>query len=150
MCLGNKTKKSEISFDGKIFENSKEKTFLGVTKDNKLTFYNHIKGFWKKNDHKMLALQEFHFTYDISYKLLRPTQFLKNFLETLKWSTLYQASPPPTPYFSTNTKAFAKKLPQLLTIKTDNRGSRIGLKFYVSYCIIKKKFGFQVYNKVPN
>ena len=95
MCLGNKTKKSEISFDGKIFENSKEKTFLGVTKDNKLTFYNHIKGFWKKNDHKMLALQEFHFTYDISYKLLRPTQFLKNFLEILKWSTLYQASPPP-------------------------------------------------------
>ena len=58
--------------------------------------------------------------------------------------------PPPTPYFSTNTEAFAKKLPQLLTIKTDNRGSRIGLKFYVSYCIIKKKFGFQVYNKVPN
>ena len=56
MCLGNKTEKSEISFDGKIFENSKEKTFLGVTKDNKLTFYDHIKGLWKKADHKILAL----------------------------------------------------------------------------------------------
>ena len=44
MCLGNKTKKAEISFDGKIFENSKEKTFLGVTKSNKFTFYNHTKG----------------------------------------------------------------------------------------------------------
>ena len=44
MYLGNKTKKAEISFDGKIFENSKEKTFLGVTKSNKFTFYNHTKG----------------------------------------------------------------------------------------------------------
>ena len=56
MCLGNKTEKAEISFDGKIFENSKEKTFLGVTKGNKLTFYNHIKGLWKKAYHKILVL----------------------------------------------------------------------------------------------
>ena len=56
MCLGNKTEKAEISFDGKIFENSKEKTFLGVTKGNKLTFYNHIKGLLKHADHKILVL----------------------------------------------------------------------------------------------
>ena len=56
MCLGNKTKKAEISFDGKIFENSKEKTFLGVTKSNKFTFYNHTKGLWKNADHKILVL----------------------------------------------------------------------------------------------
>ena len=44
MCLGNKTEEAEISFDGKVFENNKKKTFLCVTKGNKLTFYNHIKG----------------------------------------------------------------------------------------------------------
>ena len=94
--------------------------------------------------------QEFHFTYNNSHKLLRPTQFLKNFLEILKWSTLYQASPP-TAYLSTNTEVCAKKLPQLLAIKIDNGKRRIGLRIYVSCCrFIKKKFGFQVYNKVPN
>ena len=40
----NKTEKAKISFDGKIFKNSKEKIFLRVTKGNKLTLYNHIKG----------------------------------------------------------------------------------------------------------
>ena len=92
--------------------------------------------------------QEFHFTYNNSHKLLRPIQFLKNFLEILKWSTLYQAFPPPTPDSRTNTEACAKKLPQLFAIKIDNGG---GLRIYMSYCrFIKKKFGFQVYNKVPN
>ena len=109
----------------------------------------------RKDFEKMLTIkswfcQEFHFTYNNSHKLLRPTQFLKNFLEILKWSTLYQTSPP-TAYLSTNTEVCAKKLPQLLAIKIDNGKRRIGLRIYVSCCrFIKKKFGFQVYNKVPN
>ena len=61
----NKTEKAEISFDGKIFKNSKENFFLRVTKGNKLTLYNHIKGIWKKADHKILVLSRmsFHLQY---------------------------------------------------------------------------------------
>ena len=48
MCLGSKTEKVVFSIDGNLFENSEEKTILGVTIDNKFTFYNHIKGLCKE------------------------------------------------------------------------------------------------------
>ena len=56
MYLGNKTEKAEFSFDGKIFENSKGETILGVAIDNKLTFYNHMKELCEKTSHKISAL----------------------------------------------------------------------------------------------
>ena len=39
MCLGSKTETTEFLFDGKVFENSKEKFICRVTVDNKKAFY---------------------------------------------------------------------------------------------------------------
>ena len=81
---------------------AKKKLFWVLLKAINSLFIITLKDFEKKLTIKSWFCQEFHFTYNNSHKLLRPTQFLKNFLEILKWSTLYQASPPPTPYLSTN------------------------------------------------
>ena len=54
-----KKEKAEFSFDEEIFEKSKEETILGVTIDNKLTFYNHIA---KRLPIKSRHYQEFHLT----------------------------------------------------------------------------------------
>ena len=48
MCLGNKTEKTEISFDGKIFENSKEKFFWVLLKAVNSIFIITLKDFEKK------------------------------------------------------------------------------------------------------
>ena len=122
---------------------AKKKLFWVLLKAINSLFIITLKDFEKKLTIKSWFCQEFHFTYNNSHKLLRPTQFLKNFLKILKWSTLYQASPPHP--------LLEYELSQLLAIKIDNGERRIGLRIYVSYCrFIKKKFGFQVYNKVPN
>ena len=84
MCLGNKTEKAYFSFDGKIFENSQEKTFWVLLKAINALFIIPLKGFEKRLIVKSWFCQEFHFTYNNSHKLLRPSHFLKNFLEILK------------------------------------------------------------------
>ena len=80
---------------------AKKKLFWVLLKAINSLFIITLKDFEKKLTIKSWFCQEFHFTYNNSHKLLRPTQFLENFLEILKWSTVYQASPP-TPYLSTN------------------------------------------------
>ena len=58
-----KPEKPKFSFDGTISENSKEETSSCVTVDNKLTFYNHIKEFFKETSlREYLLCQEFHHT----------------------------------------------------------------------------------------
>ena len=58
-----KPEKPKFSFDGTISENSKEETSSCVTVDNKLTFYNHIKEFFKETSlRESLLCQEFHNT----------------------------------------------------------------------------------------
>ena len=56
MCLGSKTEKAEFLFDRKIFENSKEEAILGITVDNKITFYDHSKELCKKAFSKICTL----------------------------------------------------------------------------------------------
>ena len=79
-----------------------------------------LKDFEKRLTIKSWFCQEFHFTYNNSHKLLRPSQFLKTSWKF--WNGLLCIRPPPSPYLSTNTEACAKKLPQLLAIKIDNEG----------------------------
>ena len=80
---------------------AKKKLFWVLLKAINSLFIITLKDFEKKLTIKSWFCQEFHFTYNNSHKLLRPTQFLKNFLEILKWSTLYQASPPPPTWVRT-------------------------------------------------
>ena len=56
MCLGRNTENATFRFNQKVYENSKEETILGITIDNKLTFYSHVKEICKKTSQKISDL----------------------------------------------------------------------------------------------
>ena len=96
-----------------------------------------------KSNNYEFYLPEFHkFCDNISYKLLKPSQFLEKFLEILEWSTLQKKSG----FFpllnvaaywqSSDTKACAKKLSHILANKINHGGRGIGLRVYVRHCRI--------------
>ena len=77
---------------------------------------------------------------NISHKLLRPSQFLEKVLEILESFTLEQYITPlpilkvAVYWKSSNTKACARKLSQIIANNIGNRGRGISLKIYVRYC----------------
>ena len=77
---------------------------------------------------------------NISHKLLRSSQFLEKVLEILESFTLEQYITPlpilkvAVYWKSSNTKACARKLSQIIAKNIGNRGKGISLKIYVRYC----------------
>ena len=91
-----KLKKLKFCLMEKSLKKARKKLFWVLLKAINSFFIITLKDFEKRLTIKSCFCQEFHFTGNLSHKLLRPTRFLKNFLEILKWSTLYHASPPPS------------------------------------------------------
>ena len=92
-------------------------------------------------------------TYNISHKLLRPSQFLKNFLKS--WYDPHcRNKSGPSPLLnlaayekSSNIKACAKELSQTLANNSDNGVRGIDLRIYVRYCLKKLMKSKRVFGK---
>ena len=74
---------------------------------------------------------------NISHKLLRPTQFLQKFLQTVHNGLQIRSLPlliVAVYWQSSNTKACAKTPSQIFANNIDNEGREIGHRIYVRYC----------------
>ena len=56
MCIGKSCTDDTFIHNGKMFQNNKEETILGIIIDNKLTFDSHINRMCKKAGQKLSAL----------------------------------------------------------------------------------------------
>ena len=56
MCIGKNCTDDTFIHNGKMFQNNKEETMLGIIIDNKLTFDSHINRMCKKAGQKLSAL----------------------------------------------------------------------------------------------
>ena len=76
-------------------------------------------------------------TYNISHKLLTPSQFLEKLMKIFEWSRNKLSSfcllNVAAYWKSSNTEACAKNLPHILANNTDNGGRQIGFRIYVRY-----------------
>ena len=75
-------------------------------------------------------------SYNISHKLLRPSQFLEKFMEILN-SGPFPLLNVAGYWKSSNTEACTQKLSQILANNIDHGGRGIGLRIYVRYCLKK-------------
>ena len=95
-----------------------------------------------KNLSKILVFSKL--SYNISHKLLRPSQLLKKFTEILEWSNLQRKSRSPYPTQCCSIleerqhQGHTKKLFQILANNIDNQGRWVGLRIYVRYCLKNK------------
>ena len=78
MCIGNNCTNYTLIHNGKMFENSKGETILGVTIDNKLTFDSLVKMMCKEAGQKLSVLSKISAFGDLNKR-----QVLLNFVTAL-------------------------------------------------------------------